>query len=69
MKTSSSLRFHISHHHHLGSQLGDDDDHDPEEEEGVGPQQDHDGQLVGVEVDVVVGHEGAGEDGLGEEQE
>ena len=51
-------------HHHLGSQLGDDDDHDPEEEEGVGPQQDHDWQLVGVEVYVVVGHEGAGEDGL-----
>ena len=50
------LQHHHRHHHHdhLGPQLGDDDDHDPDEEEGVSPQEDHDGQLVGVEVDVVV---------------
>ena len=28
--------------------------HDPDQEESVGTQQDHDGQLVGVEVDLVV---------------
>ena len=38
--------------------------HDPDEEESVGGQQPHDGHLVGVEVDVVLSHEGAGEDGL-----
>ena len=38
--------------------------HDPDQEESVCSQQHHDGQLVGVEVDVVVCHEGTGEDSL-----
>ena len=38
--------------------------HDPDQEESVGSQQRHDGQLVGVEVDLVLRHEGAGEDSL-----
>ena len=38
--------------------------HDPDQEESVCSQQDHDGQLVGVEVDLVFRHEGAGEDSL-----
>ena len=38
--------------------------HDPDQKESVGGQQCHDGQLVGVEVDVVLRHEGAGEDSL-----
>ena len=38
--------------------------HDPDQEERVGGQQPHDGQFVGVEVDLMLGHEGTGENSL-----